>query len=306
VALLLVLGGGPNEAFAEFKKRFDAPLARGPSLNDRLFSVSGNGRAESIGLAWDAGRERPFAGHGAGSFEYLWYERRPSSDIIRDAHSLYAETFAELGVVGLSLLALALLVPVAAGVRGRRSRMAPVAAGAYIAWLVDAGLDWHWEMVGVTVPALLAGGVMLLASERRRPRPPLRLVSRLVLTGSVVLTALALVSLVGNQALFAAEEALARNESGKAMHHARRARSLLPWSFEPHLVLGDAAAQRGQRGRALQEYRRAVDMDRQNWVLWLRLGQVARGAERRRAYERVHQLNPRERDLPGQPEGVSP
>jgi hypothetical protein len=303
----LVLAGGPRDALAEIEERFDAPPAAfGANLNERLFSASGNGRAESIGVAWDAGRERPIAGHGAGSYEYLWYEDRVRPAVIRDAHSLYAETFAELGVVGIALLGLALLVPLIAAARARRRRLVPAGAAAYVAWVAHAAMDWHWEVVGVTVAALLAGGVALLAAERNEVHPLPNTARWPLLAGSVALTVCALVSLVGNQALFAGRTAVAREEWEEAREHARWAETLLPWSFEPHVVLGDAAAGAGDRKRALEEYRQAVEVDSRNWTAWLRLGQVARGAERRAAYERVHELNPRERDLPGEPDTGSP
>jgi tetratricopeptide (TPR) repeat protein len=245
-------------------------------------------------------------GHGAGSYEYLWYEDRVTPSVIRDAHSLYAETFAELGVVGIVLLGLALLVPLIAAVRARRNRLVPAAAAAYVAWVAHAAMDWHWEVVGVTAVALLAGGVALLAAERGAVRPLRGAARGPLLAGSVALTVCALVSLVGNQALFAGREALLREEWREADDHGRRAEILLPWSFEPRLVRGDAAARRGDRARAAEEYREAVEVDPRSWIAWLRLAQVARGAERLAAYRRVHELNPLERDLPGEPEGVSP
>jgi hypothetical protein len=300
IVAAVVLAGGPSDAFAEIEERFDAPLAaKTGNLNDRLFSVSSNGRVTSIEVAWDAGRERPLLGHGAGSYEYLWYERRPTQGIIRDAHSLYAETFAELGLVGIALLGFALVTPLVAAVRARRNRIVPAAAAAYVAWAAHAAMDWHWEVVGVTTIALLAGAVGLLAVERGSLRPLPDAARWPLLAASAALTVVSLVSLVGNQALYAGREALARGELDEATDHALRAEDLLPWSFEPHYVLGDAAGRRGDRAGALREYRRAVDMDGENWVAWLRLAQVARGAERQAAYERVRELNPRERDLPG-------
>lgn len=298
----VLLAGGPAQALGELKDRFDKlPAALGAkNLNERLFIVSGNGRAESIGVAWDAARERPVLGHGAGSYEYLWYEQRPTRLAIRDAHSLYAETLAELGVVGLALLCLALLVPVVAAVKARRSRFVPAAAGAYAAWAASSAMDWHWEIVGVSLTALLAGGVALLASERGRPWPLPDAARWPLLVATIGLTGFALISVVGNQALFAGREALARRDWGAAAEHARRAESLLIWSFEPQVVLGDAAARSGDRPAALDAYRNAAAADGRNWAVWLRLAQVARGQERRAAYERVHELNPRERDLPGE------
>jgi tetratricopeptide (TPR) repeat protein len=148
--------------------------------------------------------------------------------------------------------------------------------------------------------------VALLAAEGGAVRPLRGAAHWPLLAGSVALTVCALVSLVGNQALFAGREALLREEWREADEHGRRAEILLPWSFEPHLVRGDAAARLGDRARAVEEYREAVEVDPRSWIAWLRLAQVARGAERLAAYRRVHELNPLERDLPGEPEGVSP
>ena len=70
--------------------------------------------------------------------------------MVRDGHSLYAETLAEIGLIGLSLLVATLAVPlVGGGRRARRFRYVPAAAAAYVAWLAASAVDWHWEMVGV-------------------------------------------------------------------------------------------------------------------------------------------------------------
>jgi O-antigen ligase len=300
VATGLVAVGGPRTAWNELERRFNADPVGAADLNERLFSISGNNRSEQLRVAWNAGREETVRGQGAGTFEYLWYERRPTLLVVRDGHSLYMETFAELGLVGLGLLGAALLVPLVAAVRARRSKFVAAAAAAYIAWLAGSTFDWHWEMVGLTSTALLAASVCLLAAERRA-RGSLLAGSRLALVGvSVALSVFAVWSLVGNQALFAGVEAADRKDWEEAGDHGRRAKSLLAWSFEPHLLLGDAAAGLGDRAGAVRAYRDAVEMDPRNWVAWLRLAQVARGAERRTAYDRVRELNPREEDLPGE------
>ena len=168
------------------------------------------------------------------------------------------------------------------------------------AWMAAAAVDWHWEMVGVTLTAFLAGAGALVASEGPRPRP---LGGRgrgpLVVLG-IALSLAATVSLVGNQALFAATSDVGRKDWAAARHDGRRAHALLPWSAEPDLVLGDAAAGTGDRSEAVQAYRNAVARDPESWVAWLRLAQVARGAERVHAYTRVHQLDPRDKELPGE------
>ena len=295
----LVAIGGPAAAVDSLRSRFNAEPSAGSDLNDRLFSISGNGRAEQLRVAWRAGRERPILGNGSGTFEYLWYERRPIDLVVRDGHSLYTETFAELGVVGVALLLSALVLPLVGALRARRGRLVASAIGAFVAWCAAASLDWHWEMVAVTMTALLAGSAAVLAAERR---PPGRLPSAGrsgLIAATVALSVAATWSLVGNQALFAGREAAAREDWTEAREHGRRARTLLFWSAEPDLVLGDSAAGLGDRAEALRNYRDAVGVDPRNWVAWLHVAQVARGAERSAAYRRVRELNPREQGLPG-------
>lgn len=287
-------------ALGDLGRRFEAEPTWGADLNERLFSVSGNGRTEMLGVAWDMAARHPIAGAGAGTFEYVWYRDRSTMQVVRDAHSLYAETLGELGVVGVVFVGALLLVPLLGAVRARRSRFVAPAAGAYLAWMAAAALDWHWEMVGVTMTALLIASAALLAAERG-PRRALASPARGgVLAGTIVVSVAATWSLVGNQALFAAREANAREDWSAALDHGRRARALLFWSAEPDLVLGDAAAGLGDRPEAIRRYRNAVAADPENWVAWLHLAQVAGGAERSAAYRRVHELNPREEGLPGQ------
>jgi hypothetical protein len=300
MVLALVAAGGPISAVNAFRDRFQARPTSSTSLNDRLFSLSGLGREETIHVAWDRGSERPLAGWGAGTYEILWYEDRPSEQIVRDAHSLYVETYSELGLVGLSLLVAALAVPLVAACRARRSRFVAPATGAFLAWVSAASLDWHWEVVGVTMTALLVGSVALVSAERRS-RGALLDGSRLALGGLAgTLSVLAVWSLVGNQALFASREAMARKDWRRAYDDARRAEALLFWSHEADRARGDAAAGLGDRELALEAYRDAVEKDPRNWIAWLRIAQVARGAESDAAYDRVRELNPLVEGLPGE------
>jgi O-antigen ligase len=106
-------------------------------------------------------QENMVLGSGAGTFALYWLrEGRPS--VVLDAHSLYVETLAEVGPVGLVLLTVTLAVPIVAAVRGRDDPLAAIGAAAYVAYLVHAGLDWDWEMPAVTLAGLLCGiGVLV-------------------------------------------------------------------------------------------------------------------------------------------------
>lgn len=122
------------------------------------------------GVALATATEKPLAGSGAGSFDDVWLERRPIDAFVRDAHSLYLETAAELGLVGLVLLLLVLGAPLVAAFRPRHSPVVITAVAAYAVFLVHAGLDWDWEMP-VTVLAGLGCATVALGSGRRLSRP---------------------------------------------------------------------------------------------------------------------------------------
>jgi O-antigen ligase len=294
----LVVAGGPVNGASALKARFYGFGPQTTDLNARLLSFSGSGRAEQIEVAIRAGRERPIVGLGAGSYEARWYLDRPFAYVIRDAHSLYAEMFGEVGLVGLVLLVGALGVPLVCAVPARRSRFVPAAAAAYLAWAAHSALDWNWELVGVTITGLLAGAVGMLSVERG-PARPIPLGVKLPLAGLLVVLSLAsVVSLVGNQALFAGRAALGSRDLEGALGHARTAQALLPWSHEPHVLYGDAAAGLGDRRGAVAAYRDALERAPDNFAVWLRVAKVSRGRTSVAAYRRVHELNPFETGLP--------
>lgn len=129
--------------------------------------------------------DHALVGSGAGSFDDVWLERRAIPAFVRDAHSLYLETAAELGVVGLALLLIALGAPLVAAARARDRRLVATAAAGYTVLLVHAGLDWDWEMPVTVLSGLTCAAVLLAVSasysaEDRSARPRLeRLLSRL-------------------------------------------------------------------------------------------------------------------------------
>jgi O-antigen ligase len=121
-------------------------------------------------VALESFAEHPVAGVGTGGFHVEWWRERDSDQFAYDAHSLYLETLAELGLVGgVALLGFAACV--ALGLR-RRWRAVPddpllaAAAGVLAAFAVHAGLDWDWEVPAVTTVALL-----LAAAAIQRPDP---------------------------------------------------------------------------------------------------------------------------------------
>jgi hypothetical protein len=123
--------------------------------------------------------DNPLGGGGSGSFLTYWNQRRAIDDGARDAHSLYVETAAELGLAGLLALGLFLGGGAATAVRARRVDPA-LAAGpiaAVCVWLVHAGVDWDWEMPAVSLLPLLLIAALVATSEdapvpTEQPAPP--------------------------------------------------------------------------------------------------------------------------------------
>lgn len=139
-------------------------------------------RASYYHVAWhDEVLAHPLLGTGAGTFALYWARSGKALELggALDAHSLYLETLAELGPLGLVLLLAMLLAPLRRALALRRAPYVSTAVGAYVAFLVHAGLDWDWETPAVVVAALCcAAGV---ATAELRPDRPLGRAARATL-----------------------------------------------------------------------------------------------------------------------------
>ena len=293
---VLVSSGGPVELVERGADAFADTQPTPPGdEGERVLNVSGSGRADYWRVAWEMSRAQPLHGAGAGSYEAHWLRDRPPwyAFDVRDAHNLYLETLAEVGVVGLALLAVTLALPLVGLARARRRRLVPATAGAYAAFLVHAAVDWDWEIPAVTVAALLCGTALLTSGRTLADREIVtgrRRVAALALM--LPLVAIALISHVGNRAVAASEAALLSGEPERAAVEARRAKAWAPWSHEPWQRLGEAELALGHDRAARVSLRRAVELDPENWLIWYDLALASRGEERARAIDRVKVLNP--------------
>jgi uncharacterized membrane protein YhaH (DUF805 family) len=104
----------------------------------------------------------PAFGRGAGSYQSIWLEDRDVRERVVDAHSLALETAAELGLIGLALLALFLAGVVTAA---RRLHDAGPAA-ALAVYGAHSAIDWDWELPALTLVALVLAGAVLAAADR--------------------------------------------------------------------------------------------------------------------------------------------
>jgi hypothetical protein len=154
---LAVLVGAPLAAVA--LDRGDAETGATASRLDDL----GSNRYDYWEVALGSWADDPLRGRGIAGYRVDWLKERDVDEPVRDAHSLYLETAAELGVAGLLLLALFVSGVAAAAlqaVRRERELVAGPVAGVSL-FAVHAAIDWDWELPAVALPAIVLAGVLL-------------------------------------------------------------------------------------------------------------------------------------------------
>ncbi len=292
LAAAAIVAGGEREVRAARS----APATQ-QGAPDRLLSTSTSFRSDYWDVAVDMFREHPLGGAGAGGFERTWLRERTALLYVRDAHNLYLETAAEVGVVGVALLLVALLMPLAAARRAIHRPAGAAVIAAYVALLAHAVLDWDWELPAVTFCTVFLA-VALVRLGGRGGRRRLGAGSRSVLlVAAAALGASAVVMHVGNGALADAQDALDRGDTALARRDAERARRFAPWAAEPTRLLGEVELADGRLAAARRHFLRSLDDDPGSWDAWLDLALVSRGAERARALTRAVELNPRAPEL---------
>ncbi|MFZ1879269.1 MAG: O-antigen ligase family protein [Gaiellaceae bacterium] len=122
-------------------------------------------RSSYYHVAWHEYVSHPLLGSGAGTFGHYWLQsgRVTQWGGALDAHSLYLETLGELGPIGLCLVLGVFLYPLRHVIARRGLPAVPTAAGAAVAFLVHAGLDWDWELPAVVVAGLACCAVVAFA-----------------------------------------------------------------------------------------------------------------------------------------------
>lgn len=274
----LAAAGGPRGVVDSFEA---APAPTHGDTGSRVLSLSGSNRADYWQVAGGIVEDHPLVGSGAGTFARAWLQDRPVPQPVHDAHSLYLETLAELGPLGLVFLLVALAAPFV----GERSAWMPVALAPYAAFLTHAAQDWDWELAAITVAALACGAATLVPANG--PTVP-----RAWAFAAGALCVVAVLAFAGNRQLAEATAAADRDDQPAAAAAARSARRLQPWSAEPWKLLGEAQLASDSLPAARRSFRRAISKNPNDWEAWLDLGLVSRAATRNAAFARAKQLNP--------------
>lgn len=267
----------------------------------RLTSASGN-RRNLWSSALAAYRSDPLKGTGPGTFEFWWNRDRRDPENVRDAHSLYLETLAESGIVGLiALLTLcgALLVALVrfrlrAYGRSQTGAAAAALAG-FIVWLFQAGVDWMWEATAVTAVALVLGAAGCASRQRRRMRPSAGLRAGAAVVALVAL-GLQVAPLVGMSEVRASASALAGGDEAAALRAGDQAVQAWPWAASPYAARARALEAGGRFAAARRDAGRARAREPTNWRHPLFLARIAaeqgRPREALRAFAAAARLRP--------------
>ena len=285
---------------------------------ERIFELSSANRDEFWRVAVDAFEEAPVAGQGAGTYRFSWDQLREIEVPVLDAHSLYLEAFAELGLIG-GLLVIALVGTLlwtgfsawrAAG--GARRELHAALLAACLAFAVGAAIDWFWEIAAAGAIFFLASGALVaarcaqLASARAAADGQAGQRRRFGLTVAglalVWIVALALIGpLLVDREIDASNSAAAEGNLASAVNHAETARSIEPWAATPYVQLGLLAESQGDYATAAGRLGQAIDREEDNWQLYYLRARIEHragndGAARADLAE-AERLNPEEQCL---------
>ena len=284
----------------QYDRLVSDPVRQTGDHRDRLLNPGLN-RLDRWRVAVEAFGDAPLWGQGAGTYRLYWERHRPAEASNTDnAHSLYLETLAELGVVGMALLvATMLLVLGRLATRLRRPDRSVHAAllAAAVVWAVHAALDWDWEIPAVTFWLFCVGGLVLAAPAGGRGSRSVRPVTRAVVAGGLVVLAITPASLALSERRLS--DSLREYRAGRcpaAVDAARSSISALSVRPEPYEIESRCQARAGAGRASIDAMNEAIRRDPNNWEYryGLALARAQAGVDPRGAAWAAQRLNPRD------------
>jgi hypothetical protein len=309
---IAVAAGAPGEA----KDRWDNFRSRSggsatASRTSQVLSTSGSGRYQFWQSAVDAYKTETFHGIGPGTFEFWWAKHASyEGAFVRDAHSLYIETLAELGIIGFILVVGLVLAILGIGtVRALRAPpelrlgLAAATAGAF-AFAVATGVDYIWEIGVMPMAFSLLAAVMVDAARGPVPNARTRRDERRReigwWAGTVVASVAALIVIWlpyrGASDVRASERDVSQGRLDAALSEARSAADAQPYAATPRLQQALVLERQGKLNQAAAAARQATEKESTNWRTFYTLSRIEAERGRARAslaaYRVARQLNP--------------
>lgn len=270
-ALAVVVAVGLNAS--RVWHQFNSSTSQVASSGCRLCSASSNFRTTWWRQAARGFADRPVLGSGAGSFQYTNLKLRHwDVDYAIEPHDLPLQFLSETGIVGFLLAAGAAglgLAAIGRRVRAGGADVAPAAALALVpvAYLLQGLIDYDWDFVAVTGPAVFVGGVLITRPGRVAGRSVFAGVGAVALAAAVFVSLL-LPWLSQRDTLNALGE-----DPPRVIALAKSARSYDPLNVDAVFAQADAEASLGHLARAERLFLDATRIQPDNSETWFRIGQ---------------------------------
>jgi tetratricopeptide (TPR) repeat protein len=256
---------------------------------------------------------KPLSGIGPDTFQFYWAQHAPTTEPARNGHSLYLQTLAETGVVGLALIAGFFLVLLGTGVRRTldarvRTRVRTTlaaATAALLAFCVAAGYDWLWQLPAVPLVALLLGAAILAS---RKPASRASRESRLDRRRATALRGLAAIAAIcaiiaiaipygATVAIRSSQADVGAGRLSAALGAAATAQRLEPYAATPRLQRALILERAGELREAQAAIAQATAREPTSSGIWLARARIDAESGRESAaaadYRRAHALNPK-------------
>lgn len=247
----------------------------------RFSSLSASTRRPAIWrVALLDARDDPLLGEGGGGFRYSYLieRRRNSPGAVQDAHSVELENLSQFGFPGLIMFVVVITAAIAGAMRARRlgperAWLSIIAVTAAAYWLVHSSVDWFWPYPALTAPVFaLLGSACAPGVGAGATRPPGRW--RLWVTAGAAVLAISVVPPFLSERYVDSAYEVWRADPSEAYDDLDRARDVNPLSADPLLAEGAIAQANGDRRRAIDAYRRAIDIRPEEWASYYNLARL--------------------------------
>jgi hypothetical protein len=273
VGALLAAGITPSRVLHKFNE--PAPASAGQGANN-LTNLSSSSRWNWWQEAWKAWRAHPVLGTGAGTFDLTHRKLRVDGTVATEPHNLPLQFLSETGVfgfilfLGIALAGAGALVETLRRLEGEDRLAAAALVVALFAYVVHGVVDFDWDFIAVTAPAVAVLGVLLAAGRPARVRLGAR--HGVVAVAAGAFAAAALYSLaspwLAARRIDDAYAALSRGDPVAAVSDAHSAHDINPVSVDALLAWGLAEAGRGDVAAAGRIYTKAISIQPDNWRPW--------------------------------------
>jgi hypothetical protein len=304
VLAIALAGGAGGFAHREYDKFVDGTHeAHSSQTRERLTDPSNDGRLPLWRAAVRIYETQKLRGTGAGTYQQYFPRYRTETGYVVDAHSLYLQSLAELGIVGFVLIlvvVIGILVGLAARIRGPDRALYAALFAVSLAWAIHQAFDWDWQMPAVTLSVFMLAGLALARPQDGKPGlSGLPTERTFIALGWLLIAVAPLFVATSYSRLHHSAAELARGECTSARQEALSSLSLSAQRPQAYSIIGVCDLEQGFAQAAVPAMAQAASLEPESWEqqFWLAVARAAAGVDPHAAIRRALALNPREPGL---------